>query len=99
MNFNTIPWVIYTSPEIAWVGKTEQQLKAEGVASGVPDLFIPAWGLWVEMKRTKGGSLSAEQKDWIAYLESVGFCCIVGKGADDAKRQISAFFNQRKDTL
>ena len=24
-----IPWVIYTSPEIAWVGKTEQQLKAE----------------------------------------------------------------------
>jgi len=75
------------------------KLKATGVASGVPDLFIPAWRLWVEMKRTKGGSLSAEQKDWIAYLESVGFCCIVGKGADDAKRQISAFFNQRKDTL
>ena len=32
VNFNTIPWVIYTSPEIAWVGKTEEQLKAEGVA-------------------------------------------------------------------
>jgi dihydrolipoamide dehydrogenase len=32
VNFNTIPWVIYTNPEIAWVGKTEQQLKAEGVA-------------------------------------------------------------------
>jgi dihydrolipoamide dehydrogenase len=32
VNFNTIPWVIYTSPEIAWVGKTEQQLKADGVA-------------------------------------------------------------------
>ena len=32
VNFNTIPWVIYTSPEIAWVGKTEQQLKAEGRA-------------------------------------------------------------------
>jgi dihydrolipoamide dehydrogenase len=31
VNFNTIPWVIYTSPEIAWVGKTEQTLKAEGV--------------------------------------------------------------------
>jgi dihydrolipoamide dehydrogenase len=35
VNFNTIPWVIYTSPEIAWVGKTEQQLKGEGLASGV----------------------------------------------------------------
>ena len=31
-NFDTIPWVIYTSPEIAWVGKTEQQLKADGIA-------------------------------------------------------------------
>ena len=30
VNFNTIPWVIYTSPEIAWVGQTEQQLKAAG---------------------------------------------------------------------
>lgn len=37
VNFNTIPWVIYTSPEIAWVGQTEEQLKAEGRAykSGV----------------------------------------------------------------
>jgi dihydrolipoamide dehydrogenase len=32
VDFNTIPWVIYTTPEIAWVGKTEQQLKAEGIA-------------------------------------------------------------------
>ena len=32
VDFNTIPWVIYTAPEIAWVGKTEQQLKSEGVA-------------------------------------------------------------------
>jgi dihydrolipoamide dehydrogenase len=32
VNFDTIPWVIYTSPEIAWVGKTEEQLKAAGVA-------------------------------------------------------------------
>ncbi len=32
VNFNTIPWVIYTSPEIAWVGRTEQQLKEQGVA-------------------------------------------------------------------
>jgi len=78
---------------------TAGRLKAEGVSSGVPDLFIPAWGLWVEMKRTKGGSLSAEQKDWIAYLESVKFCCIVGKGADDARGKIQAFFKQQKDIL
>jgi dihydrolipoamide dehydrogenase len=32
VNYDAIPWVIYTAPEIAWVGKTEQQLKSEGVA-------------------------------------------------------------------
>jgi len=32
VNFNTVPWVIYTSPEIAWVGQTEQQIKASGRA-------------------------------------------------------------------
>ncbi|HET7766270.1 MAG TPA: dihydrolipoyl dehydrogenase [Burkholderiales bacterium] len=32
VDFNTVPWVIYTAPEIAWVGRTEQQLKTEGVA-------------------------------------------------------------------
>ncbi len=32
VNFSTVPWVIYTHPEIAWVGQTEQQLKAEGRA-------------------------------------------------------------------
>jgi dihydrolipoamide dehydrogenase len=32
IDYNCIPWIIYTSPEIAWVGKTEQQCKAEGIA-------------------------------------------------------------------
>ena len=32
VNFNTIPWVIYTNPEIAWVGQTEAQLKTTGRA-------------------------------------------------------------------
>ena len=41
-DLNTVPWVIYTSPEIAWVGKTEQQLKDEGVdylAGKIPFAF------------------------------------------------------------
>ena len=32
IDYATIPWIIYTSPEIAWVGKTEQQAKADGIA-------------------------------------------------------------------
>ena len=69
---------------------TAGRLKAEGVSPGVPDLFIPAWGLWVEMKRQKGGALSAAQKDWIEYLTICGYRCIVAKGADDAMTQIRA---------
>jgi hypothetical protein len=67
------------------------KLKAEGVSSGVPDLCVPAWRLWIEMKRVKGGSLSAEQKDWIEYLEGVNYWCIVGKGEEDARTKILAF--------
>ena len=75
---------------------TAGRLKAEGVSSGVPDLFVPAWGLWVEMKRTKGGAVSSEQKDWIKYHEEVGYCVKVCKGAEAAKGQIQAFFNEGK---
>ena len=42
VNLDTIPWVIYTSPEIAWVGKTEQQLKAEGRAVSRRPLSVHA---------------------------------------------------------
>ncbi|MGD8346258.1 MAG: dihydrolipoyl dehydrogenase [Lysobacterales bacterium] len=31
IHFDTVPWVVYTDPEIAWVGQTEQQLKEQGV--------------------------------------------------------------------
>jgi rhodanese-related sulfurtransferase len=67
------------------------RLKAEGVSPGVPDLFIPEWRLWVEMKRIKGGSVSAEQKDWMAYLEVCGYTCVVAKGADQAKEMVLGF--------
>jgi hypothetical protein len=63
-------------------------LKAEGVSPGVPDLFVPAWNLWVEMKRETGGIVSPAQSDWIAYLESIGHRVIIGRGFEDAKRQI-----------
>ena len=66
------------------------KLKAEGVRRGAPDLLIPAWRLWVEMKRQKGGRISIEQKEWIAYLESIGHFVIVGRGWEDAMAQVKA---------
>ena len=72
-----------------------KRLKAEGVVRGIPDLFIPQWNLWVEMKRKTGGRLSPEQKSMISYLEGVGHKVIVGKGAGDASKQVLEFCDAR----
>jgi len=71
------------------------KLKATGVVPGIPDLFIPEWKVWVEMKRVKGGRLSPHQKDWIAYLESVGYNCIVANGFEEAVAQVSLWHSHR----
>jgi len=74
---------------------TAGRLKAEGVSPGVPDLFVPAMSLWIEMKRRKGGSISAEQRDWHKYLRSLGHEVIVGRGFDDAMQKILLLLNQQ----
>jgi hypothetical protein len=75
---------------------TAGRLKVEGVVAGVPDLFCPEWKLWIEMKRTKGGVVSAEQKGMIDYLQSVGYRAIVCKGAEHAKAQILEILNDQE---
>jgi hypothetical protein len=73
---------------------TAGRLKAEGVTPGVPDLFIPEWRLWIEMKRTKGGSVSKEQKIMIDYLQSVGYSVKLCFGFDDAIKQVREFTSE-----
>ena len=69
------------------------RLKMEGMVPGVPDLWIPEWRTVVEMKRVKGGRLNGEQEDWLNYLTSIGWRCIVGYGADDAIKKIKQMIN------
>lgn len=72
--------------------RTAIKLKETGMVKGVPDLFVPAWNLWIEMKRRKGGKVSPEQKDWLAYLEShCGHSTLVCYGCEDARNQVLAF--------
>ncbi|MCC5858775.1 MAG: dihydrolipoyl dehydrogenase [Ectothiorhodospiraceae bacterium] len=54
VNYDTIPWVIYTHPEIAWVGKTEQQLKAAGVPFNSGTFNFAATGRARAMEETAG---------------------------------------------
>lgn len=68
---------------------TAYKMKMEGQSKGVPDLFIPEWKLFIEMKRQKGGRLSPEQKEWLNYLESVGYETQVCNGFEQARDYIT----------
>src|SRR5574337_1225648 len=64
VSYDTIPWVIYTEPEIAWAGKTEQQLKDEGVPYRTGSFPFAAIGRAVAMNEAIG------QVKMIAHAET-----------------------------
>lgn len=71
-------------------------LKQQGVKAGVPDLCLPVargrfHGLYIEMKREKGGRLSPEQKGWLNALEAQGYYCKVCHGASEAIHTIQDY--------
>lgn len=70
-----------------------KKLKAEGVRAGYPDLFLPVarksfHGLHIELKKSKGGRLSENQKDWLAFLNSEGYQAVCCMGWDEARAVI-----------
>lgn len=78
--------------------KTAARLKAEGVKAGVPDIFLPVsvgiWsGLFIEMKRTKGGRLTDEQRDFIDRLDP-HFIVVVAHGAQEAIEKIQDYLSK-----
>ena len=79
---------------------TAKKLKAEGVKPGVPDLCLPVpivqyAGLYIELKRRKGGRLSDEQTWWIAELRRQGYRVEVCRGWDKARAAIETYLGIR----
>ena len=74
IHFDTVPWVIYTDPEIAWVGKTETQLKAEGVDYKVGTFPFAATGRALASGNTDGmvKVISEAQTDELLGVHIVG---------------------------
>ena len=74
VNFDTIPWVIYTEPELAWVGKTEQQLKDEGIPYKAGSFPFAANGRAVAMIEPAGfvKVLAHAETDRILGMHLVG---------------------------
>lgn len=71
--------------------------KAAGARRGIPDLFLPVpinefHGLYIELKRVKGGSLSKEQKEWMLLLTNQGYKSVRCNGSEAAKVAIEDYF-------
>lgn len=65
-------------------------LKRGGVKAGVPDICVPIarkgrYGLYIELKRVKGGKISEEQEVWLTKLQENGYSAQVAYGCDEAK--------------
>ena len=78
--------------------KTAVALKKQGVKRGVPDMCLPVarggyHGLYVELKRQKGGTVSDEQREWIAALNTQGYKAIICHGAEEAIEQIRGYLD------
>ena len=66
---------------------------AQGMLKGCPDLFIPQFDLFIEMKRRDGGVVSLEQKKVHEWLRHLGYKVEVCHGAKEAWQAIE---NERK---
>lgn len=76
--------------------KTAVTLKRTGVKAGVPDVCLPVprdgkHGLYLEMKRRKGGEVSVSQRTWLNFLKAQGYATAVCKGWEEAVKVISAY--------
>ena len=72
------------------------RLKKLGVVAGIPDLFVPSWKLWLELKRENGGTVSPKQKAMMEYLSRAGYTCLVCYGATDASLQVLNFLKEKQ---
>lgn len=73
-----------------------RNLRLQGVKPGIPDIFLPCargpfHGLYIEMKRRKGGRVSVDQQRMILALRAQGYKVEVCRGWDEAKNTICEY--------
>ena len=77
------------------------RLKAQGVKPGVPDICLPVprgkyHGLYIELKRSKGGRVSSDQTIWLEKLMRHGYAVALCFGWDDARDIIIKYLEVEK---
>lgn len=99
MVFRWAEWAAGCWPELRWLyhipnegqrnSATGARMRAEGLKCGVPDICLPIprggfCGLYIELKRTKGGKTTGAQEEWLEGLAQAGHYTALCKGADEA---------------
>ena len=77
------------------------KFKRSGVQAGVPDLCVPIasggyHGLYIELKRVKGGKLSENQIKWLALLRSNGYYADTARGFEEAREIVTHYLSLPK---
>jgi VRR-NUC domain len=89
----------FAIPNGGWRSMSEGvKFKRSGVKSGVPDICIPLpvepyHGLYIELKRVRGGVLSEVQAEWLEFLNGKGYKASVARGFDEARDIIENYLN------
>lgn len=81
---------------------TGGRMRAEGLKKGVPDICLPVprgncHGLYIELKRQRGGRTSPEQREWIDALNAQGYRACVCCGWEDAAMEIEKYLKGRSE--
>lgn len=77
------------------------KFKRCGVQSGVPDVCIPIpagsyHGLYIELKRVKGGKLGDNQIYWLEFLRNHGYYAEVAHGFEESKEIVTHYLSLMK---
>lgn len=78
-----------------------RRLKQEGMKRGVPDNCLPVprgkyHGLYIELKRVKGGKPTSEQKQWVEDLTGQGYLALICKGWEEAAKVIERYLREEE---
>lgn len=78
-----------------------RELARMGLRRGFPDLFIAAarngfHGLFIELKRIKGGRVTEPQQKWIDFLNKHGYHAVICYGADEAIKEIRSYYGMSR---
>ncbi len=96
IKFPELQLIFSTLNGVRLAPRLRKEMKEQGNRAGVPDVFLPVsrngWhGLFIELKRIKGGRLSNDQKNFLSLLVGQNYFAIVCRGHKEAIKAVKEY--------